>query len=258
MSAITTMLEAALGSSTELTHACELVRSSGHCASLEPRWWVVDIGVRARVLDTSAGAVLRPGPHEFRSAEFGTRAPLHLSFEVGLLDRQSGSSRTWLVDMTSMRTYVFASSITINAIGPASMAEYKYGGDKSMAVPRDVLCRIEAGLWPADTEHQRVGVPGSVVRGCNCTIRVFLAADAPTPVVPIPPGARTLAIFDSSGSSSPWAWQLGESPAGRSGLIHVLEGQTIATALVPNLTHVVPVERVAVDREVLLVFGVEL
>ena len=66
MSAITTLLEAALGPTTELTHACELVRSSGHCGSLEPRWWVVDIGVRARVLDTSAGSIARPGLSEFR------------------------------------------------------------------------------------------------------------------------------------------------------------------------------------------------
>ena len=93
MSAITTMLEAALGPSTELTHACELVRSSGHCGSLEPRWWVVDIGVRARVLDTSAGAVLRPGPNEFKSAAFGSRAPLHLLFEVGSSLEACGHTR---------------------------------------------------------------------------------------------------------------------------------------------------------------------
>jgi len=256
MSAITTMLEAALGPWTELTHAHELVRSSGHCGSLEPRWWVVDIGVRARVLDTSGGAVARPAISEFNAAPFCTRAPLHLLLEVGLLDSASGSSRTYLLDATSLRTYVLASSITIKALGPSSLCDYPRGGDMSLVGPRTLHCQVSAGLWPLDTEHQRVGVPGPLVHGNSCSLRVRVAADDDQRAVWIPTGARTLTIFDASGS--PWTWQFGQGAVERCGLIPATDGESSVTVPVPNFTHVAPAEAMARDRDVLLVFGVEL
>ena len=257
MPAITTMLEAALGPSTELTHAHELARSSGHCRTDEPRWWMVDIGVRAQVVDTSAGAVSRPGAAAFKSREFGSRAPLHISLEVALSDRRSGSIREWLLDATSLRACVFASTINVRVAGPSSLHDYCDPG-KSQIGKQVVFAQISAGLWPLDTEHQRVGAPMPNVRSNNCTIRVFVPAGESSVAVPIPTGARSLAIFDASGSSLPWAWQLGESAAGRSGLIVVANGQSLETALVPNFTHVAPAVRGDRDREVLLVFGVDL
>jgi len=257
MSAMTTMFEAVLGSFTELTHACELVRSTGHCGTDEPRWWVVDIGVRAQVVDTSAGAVSRPGPSTFKSREFGSRAPLHFALEVGLSDRRSGSSREWLIDATSLRTYVFASTITIHLRGPSSLTSYTDIG-KSPIAKQVVFCQVSAGLWPCDTEHLRVGVPGPSSYANNCTLRVWVPAGSVDVAVQIPPGARTLAIFDASGSSAAWAWQLSEAAATRSGLIDVVDGQTPETALVPNFAYVAPATPVGRDREVLLVFGVDI
>jgi hypothetical protein len=258
MSAIPSMFEASLGPSTELARELELVRSPGHCGTLEPRWWVVDIGVRARVLDTSAGSVLRPGAAEFKKREFGTRAPLHVRLEVGLLDRASGSSRDWLVDATSLRAYVLASTITVYLVGPESLVQYREGEGRSLSAARDVFCQVQAGIWPCDTVHQRVGVPGPSVRGSNCTMRVHVPTRDVGTAVPIPAGARSLAIFDSSGSNEPWTWQLGEPAVERYGRIAIASGQTVDTALVPNFTHVAPVATHNRERNVLLVFGVDL
>jgi hypothetical protein len=251
MSAITSMFEAALGPATELSCEHELVRSPGNCGTLEPRWWVVDVGVRSRVVDTTVSAVARPGASEFKSSSHAPRAPLHLRLRAGLLDAYSGSEREWLLDASSTRTYVFASSVTVYLAGPESLLPYKKGGGKSLSVERDVFCQLRAGVWPCDP------VPGPLVRGCACSIRVQVPAGDDV-AVPIPPGARTLAIFDSSGSSSPWTWQLGEPAVERRGRIMLVDGQTPAPALVPNFSHVSPALRFGEDRDVLLVFGVDL
>ena len=91
-------------SGTELVTELELARSQGHCNSLEPRWWLVDVGVRSLVRDTSATAVMRPSSSDYRQEHFSSsRAPLHLRLDVGLLDRRSGSERDWLLDLVSSR-----------------------------------------------------------------------------------------------------------------------------------------------------------
>lgn len=256
MSATSSLFEAVLGEFTELSEAHELVHSTGNCGSLEPRWWVVDIGVRARVLDTSAGAIPRPGTAEFREASFGSRAPLHFRIDAGLLDGRVGSSRSWLIDATSTRAYLFASSLSVHLVGPGSLTEYTKPGEPSSSDRRDLFMQILAGLWPCDTRHQS-GIPSTPTRGCNCSARVRVPAGRVDVAFAIPPGARTLAIYDASGSSSPWTWQLGDDVNERSGRIAVFDGQTVDTALVPNFSHVAPATAHAVERDVLLVFGVD-
>src|SRR5690606_29651848 len=147
MSATSSLFEAALGDITELSEAHELVHSTGNCGSLEPRWWVVDIGVRARVVDTSASPIPRPGTSEFREPEFGSRAPLHIRIDAGLLDGRVGSSRSWLIDATSTRAYLFASSISLYLVGPSSLTEYKTAGEPSRAARRLLCMQVLAGLW---------------------------------------------------------------------------------------------------------------
>jgi hypothetical protein len=257
MSATCSMFEAVLGDTTELSEAHELVHSSGNCGTLEPRWWVVDIGVRARTLDTSAGSISRPGPSEFREPHFGSRAPLHLRIDAGLLDGRTGSNRSWLIDATSTRAYLFASSIVIHLVGPASLTPYDAAGGRSQSALRDVFVQVQAGIWACDTHYQQ-GIPGVPARGNNCSIRVRVPAGRTDVAMPIPAGARTLAIFDASGGNSPWTWQLGENAGDRSGRIVVLDGQTVDTALVPNFSHVAPATPSLVDSDVLLVFGVDL
>lgn len=256
MSATSSLFEAALGDITELSGEHELVHSTGNCGSLEPRWWVVDIGVRARVLDTSTGPIPRPGTSEFRGSEFGNRAPVHVRIDAGLLDGRVGSSRSWLIDATSTRAYLFASSISLHLVGPDSLTEYTKAGEPSSTTRRNLFMQVLAGLWPCDTRHQQ-GIPGALVRGCNCSIRVRVPAGRTDLAVPIPAGARTLAIYDASASGSPWTWQLGDDVNDRSGRIAVFDGQTVDTALVPNFSHVAPAAAYAVERDVLLVFGVD-
>ena len=258
MSAITNMFEAPLGPRTELVTELELTRSAGRCRTLEPRWWLVDVGVRSRVLNTSATAVPRPSVSDFHQGEFVTRAPLHLRLGVGLLDRGSASSRDWLVDLVSMRAYLFASSITTYVVGPASLAHYTKGESKSAQAKTLVHCQVSAGLWPLDTVHQRHGTPGGTTRAASCTMRVRVPAEARDVAVPIPPGARSLAIYDTTGSSSPWTWQLGAPAVEQHGRLALVDGQLRETALAPHFTHVAPAERFDEDRDVLLVFGVDL
>ncbi len=257
MSATSSLFEAALGDVTELSGEHELVHSTGNCGSLEPRWWVVDIGVRARVVDTSAGPIPRPGTSEFRASEYGSRAPLHMRIDAGLLNGRVGSSRSWLIDATSTRAYLFASSISLHLLGPDSLTEYTKAGEPSSADRRNLFMQVRAGLWSCGTRQQE-GIPGAPARGCNCSMRVRVPAGRVDVAFPIPPGARTLAIYDASASSSPWTWQLGEDVGERSGRIAVFDGQTVDTALVPHFSHVAPAAAHAVERDVLLVFGVDL
>jgi len=259
MSAISRMFEATLGQATELSTEHELVHPSGGCGTVEPRGWVIDIGVRARIVDTSAGPVVRPGPSDFlEQGVFETRAPLHLRIEAGLFDGGRGSNRSWLLDATSTRAYLFASSITIYLVGPASLTPYDVPGELSKTGKRDVFVQLHAGLWPCDTRGHSTRLPSAPARGSNCSIRVRIPAGRTDVAVLIPAGARTLAIFDSSESSSPWTWQLGTDPSERSGRISMDGGQSIDTALVPNFSHVAPAAPLAVERDVLLVFGVDL
>lgn len=258
MSAINTSFEAAMGAQTELVTELEVGRSPGHCKTLEPRWWILDIGVRARITDSSAQPVPRPSEAEFRGAGFGSRAPLHLRVSAGLLDGRSGSSRSWLVDLVSMRTFIYASTITAYVVGPAKLVAYTQSGKDSVKAERLVHARVSAGIWALDTPNQRHGTPGPIVRGTSCTMRVQVPADEMEVAVPIPPGARSMAIYDSSGSSSPWTWQLGEPAIERVGRVTLTEGQSLEPALAPHFTHVAPAERHGEDRDVLLVFGVEL
>ena len=258
MSAITTMFEASLGHQTEQVAELELTRSLGHCTTLEPRWWLVDIGVRSLVRDASATAVLRPSTSEYRQPHFSSRAPLHLRLNVGLLDRGSGSERDWLLDLVSTRAYVFASSITAYVVGPQKLSSYTKSGGKAAQADRLVHCQVSAGLWPLDTPHQPHGVPGSSARAASCTLRVHVPANSLGVAVPIPPGARSLAIYDTTGSISPWTWQLGQPAVERFGQIALVDGQSVETALAPNFTHVAPAKRFSADRDVLLVFGVDL
>lgn len=257
MSATCNLFEAVLGDATELSEAHELVHSSGNCGTLEPRWWVVDLGVRARVLDTRDGTMVRPGPSEFRGPEYGTRAPLHFRIDAGLLDGRTGSNQSWLIDATSTRVYLFASTIAVHLVGPALLVPYTNGGERSQVSSRTVFVQVQAGIWPCDTLYQ-FGVPGASAGGNRCSTRVRVPAGRTNFAVPIPAGARTLAIFDASGGSSPWTWQLGENEGDRSGLIVVIDGQTIDTAMVPNFSHVAPATVSLVERDVLLVFGVDL
>ncbi len=257
MSATIHLFEAVLGDVTELSREHELVHTQGNCGTLEPRWWVVDVGVRARVIDTTGAAIPRPGPAEFRDSELASAAPLHLRIEAGIRDGRTGSDRNWLIDASSTRAYLFASTIAIYLIGPSSLMPYKEVGALSHKAARTVFAQLRAGLWPCDS-LRLPGVPGEVARGNNCTIRVRVPAGSTDVAVPIPAGARTLAIFDSSASSSPWTWQLGEGAGDRAGRIAVFDGQTVGAALIPNFTHVAPAAPLAVERDVLLVFGVDL
>ena len=89
-------------------------------------------------------------------------------------------------------------------------------------------------------------------------MRVQVPADSLDAAVKIPAGARTLAIYDTTGSNSPWTWQLGDPAVEQSGKLALVDGQSTETALAPHFTHVAPAERFAEDRDVLLVFGVDL
>jgi len=257
MSATSSLFEAVLGDSTELSEVHELVHSTGNCGTLEPRWWVVDLGVRARTFNTSAAPIPRPGPSEFREPRFGTRAPLHLRIDASLLDGRTSSSRSWLIDATSTRAYLFASSIAISLVGPDSLTPYTVGGELSQSARRDVFMQVQAGIWPCDTHYQH-GIPGTPARGSNCSIRVRVPDGRNNIAVAIPPGARTLAVFEARGGSSPWTWQIGDDPSDTVGRIAVFDGQTVDTALVPNVSYVAPAGPFMGERDVLLVFGVDL
>src|SRR5690606_16157493 len=142
-------------------------------------------------------------PSEFREPIFSSRAPLHLRIDASLLDGRTGSNRSWLIDATSTRAYLFASSIIVSLIGPESLTPYTAGGEPSQSAPRDLFVQIQAGIWPCDTRHQH-GIPGVPARGNNCSIRVYVPPGRNDLIVPIPAGARTLAIYEARGGSSPW------------------------------------------------------
>jgi hypothetical protein len=65
-------------------------------------------------------------------------------------------------------------------------------------------------------------------------------------------------IFEASGQSTSWTWQLGDPAVERRGTILVLDGQTPTPVLVPGFGHVATTGRADEDRDVLLVFGVDL
>lgn len=256
MSAISSMFEATLGPETELEGEHELIRSSGNCGTLFPRWWVVDVGVRSRLLDTSAQTVPQLGASEFQGSACSTRAPLHLRVDAGILDGRSGSQQSWLVDAASTRAYLFASSITVSVVGPRSLTAYATGGARSQSHPRDLFVQFSAGIWAADPSGQSPGVPKSAATPASCSLRVFVPANSTDVRVAVPPGARSLVIYDSSRSSSPWTWTA-EGGALEAGRVELVDGQSAQTQ-VPSFSHLAPAEPFRDDRELVLVFGVEL
>ena len=247
MSATSNLFEASLGPSTELHEAQELVHTPPNCGSLEPRWWVVDIGVRARVLEAAAAPVVRPGPAEFRGPEFSDHAPLHFRVDAGIVDRHTGSERTWWIDARSTTAFVYASVINLTLLGPKGVRAYASGGEPAEAGPRLVFAQIRAGVWPCD-------LPSRPRRASSCSFRVRVPAGDDQVAVPIPPGARTLTIYAPDRRPSAWSWRLGSE---RVADIPLRDGQSDRCA-VPSCTHVGPASPHREDRDALLVFGVDL
>jgi len=128
MSSTTIAAEAILSESTLLEASASVkllgTGDQGSCG-FAPRWWCLDLSVSGDVLESTGGE--RPGTPAFDT--FPGRAPFILQVEHGVLGPKArqpglGAPHVRLMDATSGLTYVLASSVTVNLLGPKSLRTY--------------------------------------------------------------------------------------------------------------------------------------
>ena len=253
MSSTTIAAEAVLDVSTQLDASASVkllgTGDQGSCG-FAPRWWCLDLSVSGDVVASSGGE--RPGTPAFDG--FPGRAPFILQVEHGVLGPRArqpglGAPHIRLIDATSGLTYVLASSVTVNLLGPKSLRTYspdqpgRFDNRGTVAVGR-----FNVSLSPCECA-------GPSDNRATLTWRAhILAGDGGAAQrFPIPPGAIELQIFDASGSGLSWGWY---RPDG--GPIPVPAPGLSAIVRVPNATHVGPVSAHGAARDVTLVWRIAL
>lgn len=226
----------------------QLAVSQNEACDLGSWWYVVDVDVRSSVQLVPLNGT---APQAAAFSRFAAQSPLQLQLEWGVIQSSGGNRRSRvLLDAVPQRFYVCGTSVNVSVVGPPGMEQYSAATGNTLArrgPAGTIFAWVSALVFPV-----RFAGPQGAELG-KVSYRLTIPQGSTAEQVVIPPGARTLTIYDNAATSSPWQWRF--DAGGGIGQIPVPNGAS-SSVQVPNALAVGPSAAANVERTCLLVFGV--
>lgn len=170
------------------------------------RWWILDIDARGNYVDTTSPSFRTPDS----LANYPSRAPIHLRVKYTVLTPTESYKRERVIDAVAGRYLLFGSTVDVEIVYPSPDVAL-FDVDKPTAVPTrlrsdaTLIAAVYGGLAPAGHDDGLAPAEGGSIDAAFTWLTDPSSVLSPSSgIVPIPAGARTVQIFDASGT--PWRW----------------------------------------------------